>query len=169
MQGTMDNYNKYILVVDDDMLNRELIAEILVENMQTNHYHLDFAVNGEECLQKLQQTKYQYDVILLDRMMPVMDGMQVLQNIKEHEQWKYIPIIMQTAKVGLDNIVEGIEVGVFQYLTKPFEWEKYMEFDPGRAFDPNGRGIAMAQSMSFDKLEFFRPGNKVKATLILKD
>ena len=245
-----------------------------------------------------------YDVIILDRMMPGMDGMQVLANLKESEAMERIPVVMQTAKAENSEVIQGLRAGAYYYLTKPydgdvlktivrsavndrlhdrslleslregreifelmtvgrfrihnlrecnlvasqvahlcpqphrvvtgisellinalehgnlkigyeeksnlmrrgmwqieierrlnsreyrggyielefnvasdrvqirirdqgdgFDWTPYMDFDPDRAFDPHGRGIAVARLSSFDELEYVGDGNEVVATV----
>src|SRR5665648_793350 len=61
------------------------------------------------------------DAIVLDRMMPRMDGMKVLSKLKSDSRLREIPVIMQTAAASSDQIVEGIRAGAYYYLTKPYE------------------------------------------------
>jgi DNA-binding response OmpR family regulator len=109
--------NATILVVDDEPFNLEIIEEYLDEE----GYVLETSEDGEDAWSKLDANPEQYDVILLDRMMPKMDGMQVLAKIKSHRKLKQTPVILQTAKASQQNIIEGMEAGAYYYLTKPFD------------------------------------------------
>ncbi len=109
--------NPHILVVDDDSTNLEIICEYL----EDSNYQLSTADDGDIAWEKLDAEPEKYDIILLDRMMPNMDGMEVLKLIKRHPQLKNCPVIMQTARADKDDVLEGIKGGAFYYLTKPFD------------------------------------------------
>lgn len=291
-----------ILVVDDEILNLEIICEYL----DAEHYNLQTAENGAVAWSMLESAPLPFDMVILDRMMPVMDGMELLKRIKADTRFSHIPVIMQTAATTHDQIREGLAAGCYYYLTKPykaaaltgiveavledlrrqrsvaeavatpqaspatanaeypfstleeahrlstllaaqcpepalaamgliellvnaiehgnlgisyaeksrlkkeedwedeisrrlrlpenvgkkatasffrdgdeitftvtdqgdgFDWQKYLDFDPERAFDPNGRGIAMAGKIAFSRLEYRGKGNQVVATVRLK-
>ena len=293
----MDNWK--ILVVDDSEQNLDIIADFL----EDGPYTLKMAMNGAQALPMLESGNY--DLLILDRMMPVMDGMALLQRMQADERFQGIPVIMQTAAASPEQIREGINAGCYYYLTKPykldalvgivnsalsdlreerlrrdtlthsphipitdtaqysfntieearrlaillamqcpdtnmvamgltelllnavehgnlgityaektrlkldeqweaeivrrlmlpenhakkatinftrhpheiiftitdqgqgFDWGKYLEFDPERAFDPNGRGITMAKNLSFHTLDYRGNGNQVIATVFL--
>ncbi len=296
----MDTSHATILIVDDEPINLDIIRA----HLENDHYDLVTATNGEQAWELLQARPGEFDVIILDRMMPGMDGMQVLSNINEHDSMERIPVVMQTAKAESVEIVEGLKAGAYYYLTKPydgdvlktivrsavndrlhdkalqeslregrkifdlmtfgrfrihnlrecnlvasqvahlcpephrvvtgisellinalehgnlkigyeeksnlmrrgmwqieverrlnsrkhrggfielefnvaddrvqirirdqgqgFDWTPYMDFDPDRAFDPHGRGIAVARLSSFDELEYIGDGNEVVATI----
>ena len=108
----------HILVVDDEVLNREIIQEYL--SSSGDGYEITMAVDGIEAMEILETNPEKYDAVLLDRMMPRMTGMEVLEKITSHPQLKYIPVILQTAKVSREDIMEGMQAGAFYYLTKPF-------------------------------------------------
>ena len=290
-----------ILVVDDDIQNRDIIAEWLDES----HFNLEMAENGLDAWGKLQNLDQTFDLILLDRMMPLMNGMELLTKIKEDSRFIHIAVVMQTAASTPEQIREGLEAGCYYYLTKPykgltlisivnaaledlrskellrnavsqpiplpeadnaeyhfatleeaqrlatllsvhcpnpeivamglsellinaiehgnlgisyaeksslktngdweqevskrlqlpqntgkkavirftrtdenleftivdqgngFDWKKYLDFDPERAFDPNGRGIAMAGKLAFTKIEYRGKGNHVVVSISL--
>jgi DNA-binding response OmpR family regulator len=289
-----------ILIVDDEPINLDIICA----HLENENYELVIATNGDEAWSRLEAEPARYDTIILDRIMSDMDGMQLLNNIRENDELERIPIIMQTAKASSSEVVEGLKAGASYYLTKPydgeilkslirgavsgrlhekslleslragrkifdlmtfgrfrihdlhqcnlvatqvahlcpqpqrvvtgisellvnalehgnlkigyaeksnlmrsgtwqmeverrlsdnenidgyielefkveadtvqirirdqgqgFDWTPYMDFDPGRAFDPHGRGIAMARLTSFDDLEYLGDGNEVLATV----
>lgn len=105
------------LIVDDNRLNRELLAG----QLGAVGYETATANDGVEAWDYLRTAGQQVDVVLLDRRMPNMDGMEVLARMKADAELSAIPVIMQTAADSQQEIVEGIKAGVFYYLTKPFE------------------------------------------------
>lgn len=107
-----------ILVVDDEPLNLDIIEEFLTGKGEA--YIVETASDGVEAMEKLEAAPNKYDVVLLDRMMPRMSGMEVLAKMSEHPELKYIPVILQTAKVSKEDILEGLKAGAYYYLTKPF-------------------------------------------------
>lgn len=290
--------NEHILVVDDEPFNLKIIRASLSDDA----YQLDLAEDGKQAWDRLQDANVQYDLIVLDRMMPGMDGLTLLKKLKQEPRYRNTPVIMQTAAAAPEQVAEGLAAGAYYYLTKPyepdalrvivksaletrtqsatlekiakdcatvrplltqaefhfrtlaeanalvaqfsqlcpipelaamglsellinavehgnlelsyadktrlkwedgwelelarrlsmpayrermarvyiavepdeivftiqdqgpgFEWEKYLEFSPDRAFDPNGRGIAMARSLSFSAIEYQGSGNTVVA------
>lgn len=106
-----------VLAIDDEEANLGIIRI----NLERNHYHVLQARDGAEGMQMLIQAPGSVDIILLDRMMPNMDGMEFLALIKQNEFLKDIPVIMQTAAATTAQIIQGIEGGVFYYLTKPYD------------------------------------------------
>lgn len=108
----------HVLVVDDEPFNVEIVSEFLEEN---GGYRISTAEDGAIALKMMEAAPEDFDVILLDRMMPNMNGMEVLQKMKQHEILRYCPVIFQTAKTNTEDIAEGLEAGAHYYLTKPFE------------------------------------------------
>ncbi|MES2770448.1 MAG: response regulator [Pseudomonadota bacterium] len=292
-----------ILIVDDEPLN----LEILCEYFEGVGYELTVLNNGEAAWAALKKEQAHFDLAILDRMMPGLDGIALLKLIKSDPLLFGLPVIMQTAASSPEQLREGLHAGAYYYLTKPyerdsllsiaraalsdaatkadlrkrlsehnhalqlmneasfefrtieeagrlaaflahasaqpdgtilglselfvnsvehgnlgisyaekaelkrldqwqkevqrraalpenrhkrvsvlfsrkpeglsirisdqglgFEWEKYLEFDPERAFDPNGRGIALARLTSFDRLDYQGCGNVVVATILNK-
>lgn len=290
-----------LLVVDDEEFNRDILEECLAKA----GYAVKLAADGEEAWDILDGGKHDFAAILLDRMMPRLDGMGLLKRIKADNRFSRLPVIFQTAVDDPSGIAEGMKAGAFYYLTKPFDkdmmlaivqsavndsrmiialrdealgerhrfpaplgksefhlrsllearmlatmlsgfypnpqraslglsellvnavehgnlgvsyheksrllregkweeeierrlalpensekkvsvllehlpnevsvtiidcgegfdWKSYLEMSPERAFDPNGRGIAMSKMMSFDVMEYLGKGNKVVATV----
>ena len=107
-----------IIVVDDEPLNLDIIEEFLTGNGQ--NYVVETANDGVEAMEMLVADPNKYDTVLLDRMMPRMSGMEVLEKMSAHPELKYIPVILQTAKVSKEDILEGLKAGAYYYLTKPF-------------------------------------------------
>ncbi|MEC5397883.1 response regulator [Uliginosibacterium sp. H1] len=108
-----------VLVVDDEPLNLEIIAEYLADS----GHSLTLTGGGEEAWARLDGDPYGYDLVLLDRMMPVLDGMALLRRIKDDERLRHLPVVMQTAAASAEQISEGLEAGAYYYLIKPFEPE----------------------------------------------
>lgn len=103
-----------ILVVDDNDMNRDL----LLRRLDSDGFHLSMAGNGEEALDLLRAQSF--DLVLLDIMMPVMDGYETLEVIQKDPQLRRIPVIMITALDDVDSAVRCIEMGAVDYVTKPF-------------------------------------------------
>ena len=104
---------KNILAVDDVPLNLDLLIDIL-----DPLYNVSAAVSGKDALEALEENVP--DLILLDIMMPEMDGYEVCSIIKHDERWKDIPVIFLTAKNETEDIVRAYEAGAVDYLSKPF-------------------------------------------------
>lgn len=107
-----------ILVVDDNQENLKVVSNFLKEK----GYKIALALDGNNALKVLESTRI--DLILLDIMMPVMDGFEVCQLIKSKKELKEIPIIFLTAKTETDDIVKGFQLGGVDYITKPFKKEE---------------------------------------------
>ncbi len=106
-----------ILLVDDDPVNRY----ILRENLEQEGYTLVEAEDGQEAWNYLVAEPDAFSVVVLDRMMPKMDGLAVLNRMMAHDTLSHVPVIMQTAAIAAHEVQEGVEAGAFFYLTKPFE------------------------------------------------
>ncbi len=111
----MNNKAK-ILIVDDTPTNIQVLDEALEAE-----FDVYFAMNGNEALQKV--ASLQPDLILLDIMMPVMDGFEVCRHLKDREQFKNIPIIFITALGQPEEESRGLKLGAADYVTKPFNPE----------------------------------------------
>lgn len=108
-----------ILLVDDDRTLRAVLA-LQLEQMG---YQIIEATNGQEAYEILQQQWDQIDIIVLDREMPVMDGMEFIQTLKQDKRFDHIPAIMVTGSGQPSQISQGIEAGVFYYLVKPIHYD----------------------------------------------
>ena len=104
--------NKILLVEDDPTLSM-----IISETLQRNGFNIMTADNGEEGLKKF--TKHGADMIVADVMMPRMDGFEMGRRIRQLD--RNVPLLFLTAKSGIDDIVEGFELGGNDYLKKPFK------------------------------------------------
>ncbi|MGB6065806.1 MAG: response regulator [Desulfomonilaceae bacterium] len=103
-----------ILVVDDD----EDILELVTYNLTKEGYHVSSVLSGEQALKKAKEEHP--DAILLDLMLPGVDGLDVCRELKNDPATRYIPVLMVTAKGEDADIVSGLELGADDYITKPF-------------------------------------------------
>ncbi|MEA3383282.1 MAG: hybrid sensor histidine kinase/response regulator [Campylobacterota bacterium] len=106
------NSQSTILIVDDTQTNIDILVELL------DGYDLIVATNGQLALDMLEDEKV--DLILLDIMMPIMDGFETCEKIKTNNSLKDIPIIFLTAKTDDESIQKGFELGGVDYISKPF-------------------------------------------------
>jgi adenylate cyclase len=110
----MSEQSATILVVDDNEMNRDMLAR----RLERQNYKTVMADNGQRALDLLHEQPF--DLVLLDIMMPKMNGYEVLETVKADEQLKNTPIIMISAVDDLDSVVKCIEMGAEDYLFKPF-------------------------------------------------
>jgi len=103
-----------ILIVEDTPANIQTLVAILKER----GYQISVAMNGKQALDVL--TRVQPDLILLDVMMPEMDGFETCRQLKATEEWRQIPVIFLTSKTETTDIVKGFELGAVDYVAKPF-------------------------------------------------
>ena len=103
-----------ILVVDDESRMRKLIKDFLIQK----NFNIFEAEDGEKALKSYEENKEKIDLILLDVMMPKLDGWSVLRNIRQDN--KKLPIVMLTARAEEQDELFGFELGVDEYITKPF-------------------------------------------------
>jgi DNA-binding response OmpR family regulator len=102
-----------VLMVDDDASVRDLV-DVTLEK-----HHVIFAADGVEALAKLDDQRV--DAIVLDVMMPRLDGIEVLRRIRTDTRHRDLPVVMLTARVGEDDHLRGYQGGADAYLTKPFD------------------------------------------------
>jgi DNA-binding response OmpR family regulator len=105
-----------ILVTEDE----PYIYKMLEFRLNTLGHEISLATDGEKALELVSSSRP--DLVLLDVMMPVMGGFQVLRRLKEDEETSSIPVIMLSAKGQEEDIVTGLENGAFDYITKPFSF-----------------------------------------------
>jgi CheY-like chemotaxis protein/anti-sigma regulatory factor (Ser/Thr protein kinase) len=105
-----------LLLVDDEPFNLELMTELL----ETAGYETVCADNGEQAWQILQEQGSTLSMVLLDKMMPGLNGFDVLKRIKSTQELNFLPVILQTAIGSPSSVQQGMEAGAFYYLTKPF-------------------------------------------------
>jgi CheY-like chemotaxis protein len=103
-----------ILIVDDEPFN----VDYLEQELEDLDYDTISAANGQQALDQV--AAHEPDMILLDIMMPVMDGFQVLTRLKADPRWRDIPVVVISAMSDLESVVRGIKLGADDYLPKPF-------------------------------------------------
>lgn len=108
-----------ILLAEDE----EIIAIIISDLLGAQGYAVTVCADGHTAWDTLRSARMPYDVILLDRVMPGMDGMELLGRIKADPALAHIPVIMETAQGDKESIREGLAQGAYYYLTKPFQAE----------------------------------------------
>jgi len=111
-----------ILVVDDNAMNRELATDLLDDA----GYLVQQANDGHEALNLLDQNSANIDVILLDVMMPGIDGYETCRRIKDHPIWRLIPVIMLTALNDVNSRILALDAGADDFLSKPFNEEELL-------------------------------------------
>lgn len=111
---TTSGLKRRVLIVDDEIINRELLGAILSQN-----YDTAFAANGEEAMELLSDPEAYYSLILLDLMMPVMDGFEVIERCRADERLRRIPIIVMTSEKSAE--VRSIRTGAADFITKPYD------------------------------------------------
>jgi CheY-like chemotaxis protein len=104
-----------VLVVDDDAMSRLILRQVL-----QGHFHatVEEATNGLEALVALEKSAF--DLVILDLVMPVMDGLTVLRTIRATDRLKAMPVVVLTADRRDEHVHRSIRLGVNDYLTKPF-------------------------------------------------
>lgn len=103
-----------LLVVDDNEMNRDLLSK----RLQRQGYRVTVAVNGRQAMEFL--GREEFNLVLLDIMLPEMKGYQVLEHLKADQTLNHIPVIVTTALDEADGKAKCIELGADDYLTKPF-------------------------------------------------
>ncbi len=111
---SLDSAGGRLLVIDDEPVNLEIITEYLDDEC----YVLTYATDGNQALELLD--KEDFDCVILDRMMPCVDGMEILRRMKSDARFRTIPVIMQTAAASRDQVADGLRLGAYYYLTKPY-------------------------------------------------
>ena len=112
--------SKKVLIVDDEE-NIVISIEFL---MAQAGYELEIARDGEEAMEKV--SSFQPDLVLLDVMMPKINGFEVCRRIREHTEWDDIKIIMLTAKGREVEVTKGMALGANSYIIKPFSTKELM-------------------------------------------
>ncbi|MBR5642213.1 MAG: EAL domain-containing protein [Firmicutes bacterium] len=107
------NGKRQILIAEDELINRELLSEML-----KNEYDLIYATNGAETLEQMRANKDTLSLVLLDILMPVMSGLDVLKTVREDDELKRIPVIVTTAEKETE--IESLKLGAIDFIPKPY-------------------------------------------------
>lgn len=116
-RGQPQNLEGKILVVDDNELNRDMLAR----RLQRKGYEVEVAVGGREAIVAISENDF--DLVLLDIMMPDVDGLEVLETVRRRFDISELPIVMATAKTASDDIVKALKMGASDYVTKPIDFQ----------------------------------------------
>ncbi|MGX8706865.1 MAG: response regulator, partial [bacterium] len=103
-----------VLVVDDQEINRDMLGMILGD-----YYEVIYATNGVEALAQIEANKDELSVVLLDLLMPEMDGFEVLERVRGNESLSRLPIIVLTAEKKAE--LRALQMGAADFITKPFD------------------------------------------------
>lgn len=153
-----------VLIVDDE----EHIVELLKFNLEANGYKVSYAYDGLDGFLKVKEEKP--NIILLDLMLPTIDGMEVCKRIREQKDIKNIPIIMLTAKNVESDKIMGLDIGADDYITKPFSVKEVIarvkavlrryDFKEDEVLDVDGN-----LKIDLANYEVFKDGVKIELTL----
>jgi len=119
-----------VLVVDDQEINRDALGVILEDQ-----YDVVYAENGQEALQVMRERLDDLSIVLLDLMMPVMNGFQVMEAVRSDEQLRQIPIIVLTAEKSAE--LKALQMGAADFITKPFDTHEVILARVGRIIELN--------------------------------
>ena len=133
-----------VLIVDDQEINRDVLGMILEDD-----YDIIYATNGREALQMIEEYRDSLSVVLLDLIMPEMDGFKVLECVRNDELLKIIPIIVLTAERNAE--LKALEMGAADFITKPFDMHEVILARVGRIIELS-EGRRLIQAAEFDSL-----------------
>lgn len=122
-----------VLIVDDESINREILGFMISQD-----YDVLYAENGKEALDLIHNDSFSISLILLDLLMPEMDGFEVLSILSKEERYKYIPVIVLTSEKEAE--IKSLELGAVDFITKPYD-------TPELVLARIGRSIELAESM----------------------
>lgn len=109
--------SKQVLLVEDD----EIIADFIIDALESVNLQVRYFENGRTAQEHIENHPPDYDLILLDRQLPEVDGLELLRIIKQKPALKQVPVIMETAIDDKDSINQGLSAGALYYLTKPLD------------------------------------------------
>lgn len=150
----------YVLVVDDQEINRDVLGMILEDD-----YEVIYAENGLEAIEKIKENLDKLSVILLDLIMPVMDGFAVLAMVKNDEDMKNIPVIVLTADKSAE--LKALQMGAADFITKPFDMHEVILARVSRIIElSEGRQLISAAetdhlTMLYNRNFFFEYANRI--------
>ena len=149
-----------ILVVDDQEINRDALGVILEDD-----YEVIYAENGKEALELINEYKEELSLVMLDLIMPVMNGFEVLETMKADEQLKHVPVIVLTAEKSAE--LKALQMGAADFITKPFDMHEVILARVGRIIElSEGRHLISAAehdklTMLYSRNFFFEYANRL--------
>ncbi|HHQ47541.1 MAG TPA: response regulator [Acidobacteria bacterium] len=120
MRSSKGELSGSILVVDDNEMNRDMLSRRLARR----GYTVEVAEDGARALERIEAGRY--DLVLLDIMMPGLDGYQVLETVRERWAPSDLPVVMATAKSESEDVVRALKMGANDYVTKPFDFPEVL-------------------------------------------
>ena len=157
----------HILIIEDE----EHIVELIKFNLESNGYKVSYAFNGRDGIKRVEMEKP--DLVLLDLMLPEIDGIDVCNRIKNNRELKQIPIIMLTAKSSETDKIIGLEIGADDYMTKPFSIRELLtrikvilrRYQNTQPFKDTGKIVVEDLTIDIDKHEVNRGDVTFQLTL----
>ena len=149
-----------VLIVDDQEINRDMLGMILED-----YYELIYACDGKEAVQKIEEYQDKLSLIMLDLIMPEMDGFQVLSHVHENQNLKRIPVIVLTAEK--DAELRALQMGAADFITKPFDMHEIIRARVARIIElSDGRKLISAAehdklTMLYNRNFFFEYANRI--------
>ena len=160
IKSTQMQRPKLVLVVDDQEINRDSLGIILEDD-----YEILYAENGKEAVEQMRGHANELSLVLLDLMMPVMNGFEVMEIVREDEQLKHIPIIVLTAEKSAE--LRALQMGAADFITKPFDMSEVILARVGRIIElSEGRQLISAAehdrlTMLYSRNFFFEYANRL--------
>lgn len=111
-----------VLMVEDE----EDIAFIIEFMLKRNGFQVDHAADGRAALERIEGDGPPPDLVLMDLMLPYHDGLELVERLRQREQWSTVPVLMLTAKARESDVVRALELGADDYVTKPFQPEEVL-------------------------------------------
>ena len=160
IKSTQMQRPKLVLVVDDQEINRDSLEIILEDD-----YEIIYAENGKEAVEQMRGHANELSLVLLDLIMPVMNGFEVMEIVREDEQLKHIPIIVLTAEKSAE--LRALQMGAADFITKPFDMSEVILARVGRIIElSEGRQLISAAehdrlTMLYSRNFFFEYANRL--------
>lgn len=161
IQSKQIRKSQLVLVVDDMEINRDVLGIILEDQ-----YEVIFAADGEEALQKIYQYQHCLSVVLLDLIMPKMNGFEVLEHIRNDDSLQYLPVIVLTAEKSAE--LRALQMGAADFITKPFDVHEVILARVARIIElSEGRQLISAAehdklTMLYTRNFFFEYANRIQ-------
>ena len=115
-ESTREDAERIAVVVEDD----QIIVKLLEHMLSRDGFGVQTALNGRQALDFMENLPAPPAIVLLDVMLPYLDGFELIKKIREHATWNHVPIIMLTSKSQEQNIVRALDYGANDYVVKPF-------------------------------------------------
>ena len=142
------NMDAKVLVVDDDKIN----LEIITRSLSREGFRSKTATDGQVAWEMLNDNPEEFDVVLLDKIMPKLDGMEVLSRMQRHTVLRDVPVILQTGDIGIKEAQEGIAAGAYYYITKPFDSDMMIAVVNAAIRNYKRQGVVSKPANTFNEL-----------------